>query len=303
MSAATASPTGTVAIATRPARRLGTFARFVRQPVVMTAASFLVLLVLFAYLGPFVLPIDPATQTKDVLQGPSLGHWFGTDEFGRDIFARVLVGARASIEISLGAAAFAAVIGVLIGLVAGYVGGLLDGVFMRILDVVLALPEVVLALVIVAVLGNTTGNLILAIGIAFVPVFARVTRASVLGIRERDFVVASRAMGALSGDTMFRTILPNVVGPIIVQFIITAAIAVIASAGLGFLGLGPAAPTPSWGGMLQTAKSFIYQAPWYAAFPGIALILTVLCLDRIGDGLRSAMGLQSAGPREQGAGH
>ncbi len=303
MSALSGSPTSTVAIATRPVRRMGTLGRFVRNPVAMIGVGFLVVLALLAYVGPFVLPLDFESQSADVLQGPTLAHWFGTDEYGRDIFARVIVGARASIEVSLGSAALAAVVGVFLGLVAGYVGGLLDGVVMRVLDVVLAVPEVVLALVIVAVLGNTTGNLVLAIGIAFVPVFARVTRASVLGLRERDFVVASRAMGAVSGDTMFRTILPNIMGPIIVQFIITAAIAIIASAGLGFLGLGPAAPTPSWGGMLQTAKSFIYQNPGYAAFPGIVLILTVLCFDRIGDGLRSAMGLQASGPRSRGAGH
>ncbi len=284
-------------------KRDGVWSRILHNPVMMISLGFLVLLVLATYVGPAVLPIDGNSQSSDILIPPSGVHWFGTDEYGRDIFARVIVGARSSIEISLGAAALATVVGVLIGLLAGYVGGFVDSIFMRILDVVLALPDVVLALVIVAILGNTTGNLVLAIGIAFVPVFARVTRASVMGIRGRDYVTASRAMGAVGADTVFRTILPNIIGPIIVQFVITAAIAVIASAGLGFLGLGPEPPTPSWGGMLQTAKSYLYQYPGYAAFPGVALILTVLAMDRVGDGLRAALGLQSAGPRTRGGGH
>ncbi|MBQ0827222.1 ABC transporter permease [Streptomyces sp. RG38] len=255
----------------------------------------LVLLAAGSYVLPLVADLDYARQSSAVLQGPSASHWFGTDEFGRDNAVRVLVGARSSLQVAFGAALFAMVAGVVIGLVAGYFRGPADAVAMRVLDVLLALPEVVLALVIIAVLGNSGLNLVIAIGVAFVPVFARVTRAGVLALREQDFVVASRAMGARSPDTMARTVLPNVLGPIVVQFVITAAVAVVVSAALGFLGLGPEPPTPSWGAMMQTAKSYLYQNPWYGVAPGIALIVTVLCLDRLGARVRIALGVEHSG--------
>lgn len=273
--------------------RFGVLRRLLHDPAAVVAGGFLLLLLVATLLAAWVLPLDPAAQSADILQSPGPGHWLGTDEFGRDIGVRVLVGARSSLEVAFGSATFAAVFGVTIGLVAGYLGRLWDAVPMRVMDVVLALPDVVLALVIVAALGNTNLNLVIAIGIAFIPVFARVTRASVLTVRERAYVQASKAMGASKLDTMFRTILPNVLGPVIVQFAITAAVAIVVSAALGFLGLGPPPPAPSWGGMLQTAKSYLYQNPWYAIIPGIALILTVLCLDRIGSSLRIAMGIQN----------
>jgi peptide/nickel transport system permease protein len=264
-----------------------------RDKAALAGIIFLSALLVATLSATWVLPLDAAAQSADVLQGPSLQHWLGTDEFGRDLGTRLIVGARVSLEVGFGSAVFAAVIGVTTGLVAGYLGGWWDAVPMRIMDVALALPDVVLALVIVAALGNTNLNLIVAIGIAFIPIFARVTRAAVLTVRERAYVQASKAMGAGSTDTMFRTILPNVLGPVIVQFAITAAVAIVVSAALGFLGLGPAAPAPSWGGMLQTAKSYLYQNPWYAVFPGVALMLTVLCLDRLGNSLRVAMGIQT----------
>jgi peptide/nickel transport system permease protein len=285
----------TVPEAENDLRRLGFFRRLLSDRGAVVSLSFLVALTFATYVAIFAL--DPAVQSSDVLSGPSLQHWFGTDEYGRDLGVRLLVGARVSLEVAFGSAFLSAVIGVPIGLVAGYIGKVWDTIPMRVLDVVLALPEVVLALVIVALLGNSTLNLVIAIGIAFIPVFARVTRASVLSIRERDYVYASRAMGASKVDTMFRTILPNVMGAIIVQLVITAAVAIVVSAALGFLGLGPPPPAPSWGGMLQTAKSYLYQNFWYAVFPGVALIFTVLCLDRLGESLRSAIGLNTATER------
>jgi peptide/nickel transport system permease protein len=284
--------TGSVDLASRGGR-FTAMRRLLHDRAALAAVVFLCALLLATLSATTILPLDAVAQSADVLQGPTLQHWLGTDEFGRDIAARLIVGARVSLEVGFGSAAFAAVVGVTTGLVAGYLGGWWDAVPMRIMDVALALPDVVLALVIVAALGNTNVNLIIAIGIAFIPIFARVTRAAVLTVRERQYVQASKAMGAGSLDTMFRTILPNVLGPVIVQFAITAAVAIVVSAALGFLGLGPAAPAPSWGGMLQTAKSYLYQNPWYAVFPGVALMLTVLCLDRIGNGLRVAMGIQT----------
>jgi len=280
-----AGPTPVTVDESRPGvlRRLG------HDPAALIALSFLITLTICTYVAGVTL--DPAAQSSDRLLGPSAAHWFGTDEFGRDIAVRLLVGARISLEVAVGAALFSAVIGVFVGVVSGYLGRLWDAIPMRVLDVVLALPEIVLALVIVTVLGNTTLNLIIAIGIAFIPIFARVTRASVLTLRERDFVLAARSMGASKFDVMIRTLLPNVLGAVIVQLVITAAIAIVVTAALGFLGLGPAAPAPSWGGMLQTAKSYVYQNIWYAVFPGLAVIVTVLCLDRLGNSLRAALGI------------
>jgi len=279
-------------------RNPGLLQRLLRDPGAVVAISLLVLLTVSTYVAGFTL--NAARQSADVLSGPSLQHWLGTDEFGRDIGVRLLVGARISLEVGLGAALFAAVIGVFVGLVSGYLGKLWDAIPMRVLDVLLALPEIVLALVIVAILGNTTLNLVVAIGIAFIPIFARVTRASVLSLRERDFVNASRAMGASKLDTMVRTILPNLMSVVIVQFVITVALSIVISAALGFLGLGPALPAPSWGGMLQTAKSYLHQNPWYAVFPGLALVLTVLCFDRLGNSLRFAMGTHNESLRRNG---
>ncbi|MRH28055.1 ABC transporter permease subunit [Microbacterium sp. SYP-A9085] len=283
---------GTVDLSSR-AERFAVMHNLLRDKAALAGIIFLSALLVATLSATWVLPLDAAAQSADVLRGPSLQHWLGTDEFGRDLGTRLIVGARVSLEVGFGSAVFAAVIGVTTGLVAGYLGGWWDAVPMRIMDVALALPDVVLALVIVAALGNTNLNLVIAIGIAFIPIFARVTRAAVLTVRERAYVQASKAMGAGSTDTMFRTILPNVLGPVIVQFAITAAVAIVVSAALGFLGLGPAAPAPSWGGMLQTAKSYLYQNPWYAVFPGVALMLTVLCLDRLGNSLRVAMGIQT----------
>ena len=269
--------------------------RFAGDRWALAAVAVLVLLLLGSLLAPWLLPHGPAEQSSDLLSGPGGHHLLGTDEFGRDLGTRLLVGAKVTLEIAFGSAAVGALVGVPLGLVAGYLGRVWDVVPMRVLDVVLALPDIVVALVVVAALGNSSLNLVMAIGIAGIPVFARLTRASVLTIRDRDFVVASRSMGASTPDTMLRTVLPNVLGPVIVQFVITAAIAVVVSAGLGFLGLGPPPPAPSWGGMLQTAKSYLYQNPWYGIFPGLALVVTVGCLDRIGAGLQRAFGT-SDGP-------
>lgn len=292
--------TGTADLSSR-SELLGVLRRLWRDRITLVAAVCVIGLLIASVVFTWVIPLDAASQSADVLQGPGAGHLLGTDEFGRSIGVRLLVGAKVSLEVAFGSAAFAAAFGVTIGLLAGYLSGWWDAVFMRVMDVFLALPDVVLALVIVAVLGNSSVNLIIAIGIAFIPVFARVTRASVLVVRERAYVQASRAMGAGGGDTMLRTILPNVLGPIIVQLAITAAVSIVVSAALGFLGLGPAAPAPSWGGMLQTAKSYLFQNPWYAVFPGVALILTVLCFDRIGGGLRRALGIENDSDAAKGA--
>jgi peptide/nickel transport system permease protein len=250
----------------------------------------LAVLAALAVLAPLVAPFDPAAQDGDPLLGPSGAHLLGTDQLGRDIVSRLIYGARASLVVAAGAAAVGAGIGVPLGLVAGYLGRWADAIAMRLVDLLLAVPGILLALVIIVVLGPGRINLILAIGIGAVPEFARLTRVSTLEVRERDFVLAARGMGAGTVDTMARTVLPNVLGPIFVQVVITSAAAVVAEAGLSFLGLGTPPPAPSWGGMLQEARGYLYQSPTYGLFPGLCLAATVFCLDRIGRGLQLAVG-------------
>ncbi len=276
-----ATPTGT--------RRAG-LRRFLGDRAAVVATAILVALALASILAPWLVRQGPINQSDVLLAGPGRGHLLGTDELGRDLASRLLYGARISLVVAFGSAALGALLGVPVGLVAGYLGRWTDILSMRVMDLLLAIPHLLLALVVVTVLGSSNVTLLLAIGIVAVPTFARLSRASVLTIRERDFVLASRATGASKADTMLRTILPNILGPVVVQFIVTASAAVVVAAGLSFLGLGPPPPAPSWGGMLQTAKSYLYQDPWYGLFPGLALTLMVACLDRIGHGLQRAFG-------------
>lgn len=276
-----------------PPARFATLRRFARDRSALVAAMVLVAFVAASIVATAITGYGP-TQTSDAtLVGPTGAHWLGTDELGRDLASRLLVGARTSLIVAFGSALLAMIVGVPIGIVGGYLGRWLDASAMRVMDVLLAVPTILVALVVVAVLGPSTINLIIAIASASVPQFARLARASTLELRERDFVVAERAMGASRTDIMGRTILPNIVGPIIVAFIVTAAAAVVVAASLSFLGLGVPPPEPTWGAMLQQSKSFLHQNPWYGVFPGMALTLTVLCLDRIGRGLQHAFGTSS----------
>jgi peptide/nickel transport system permease protein len=231
--------------------------------------------------------IDP--NYSETLQTPSLQHWFGTDELGRDVFIRVVFGARLSLYVGATSTFSALLLGVLIGAFSGYIGGRLDNVVMRVVDVFLALPSILLALTIVAALGPNINNLILAIAISNVPYFARIFRAEVLAIKDREFIEASRALGAGVPTIVFREILPNCLSPIIVQASIIMALAVIVSAEFSFLGLGVQPPTPEWGCMLAGARKYLLSSPYLIVFPGIAIMLTVLAFNLVGDALRDAM--------------
>lgn len=278
--------------------RLAAGRRFAASRSAVAGAAGLLLLVVVAVAAPLVAPYDPNAQDAEALLGPTASHWLGTDELGRDIASRLIYGARASLLVGFGAAALGALAGVPLGLLAGYLGRWVDTIAMRLLDLLLAVPGILLALVLIAVLGPGLQNLVLAIGIGAVPEFGRLTRAATLEIKERDFVVASRGMGAAAADTMTRTVLPNILGPIVVQLIVTAALAVIIEAGLSLLGLGTQPPTPSWGAMLEEARSYMYQSPWFGVFPGLCLAFTVFCLDRVGRGLQRAVGTEvSSGTR------
>ncbi|GIL25326.1 ABC transporter permease [Actinocatenispora comari] len=269
--------------------------RYARSRSAVVGAIGLLVIVVCAVAAPLLAPYDPTAQSAGSLLGPSGSHWLGTDDLGRDILSRAIYGARASLTVGCGSAALGALLGVPLGVVAGYLGRWTDSVSMRFVDLLLAVPTVLLALVITAVIGASRINLIVAIGVAAIPQFARLARAATLSIRDRDFVVASRGMGASTPDTMFRTVLLNLLGPIMVQLVITASLAVVVEAGLSVLGLGVPPPTPSWGGMLQEARGYLYQSPTFGVFPGLCLAITVFCMDRVGHGLRVAVGVESAG--------
>jgi peptide/nickel transport system permease protein len=273
--------------------RGGAWRRYRSDRGALAGLVILLIIVLAAIFAPLIMPDGPLTQSQLQLAGPGGSHWLGTDELGRDQLSRLVYGARESLIFAFGSAVVGLVIGVPIGLVAGYLGRWWDAVPMRVMDFLLALPYLLVALVVVAILGTGTFYLVLAIGFAAVPGFARLTRASAMALRDADFVVATRAMGASKGDTMVRTVLPNTLAPVIVQFIVTASVAVVVAAALSFISLGPAPPAPSWGSMLQTAEKYLYSDPWYGVFPGVALAILVACFDRIGHGLQRAIGAGS----------
>ncbi len=252
------------------------------------------------------LLVDPLAQDlASALEGPSAEHWFGTDELGRDILARVIYGARTSLLTAAGAVAIAAALGIPIGLIAGYFGGWRDTVLMRFVDVLLALPGILFAMALIAVLGRSQATALVAVGLTGIPGFARVTRAETLALRTREFVLAVEAFGGSSTYSIFRTVLPNAWSPILVQTVVLAAVAILLEAALAFLGVGIPPPTPSWGEMLRTGKTYLYDSPSYAVLPGLVLTLTILSLDAIGRALASILreseGLHDAPLAEAGA--
>jgi ABC-type dipeptide/oligopeptide/nickel transport system permease subunit len=251
---------------------------------------FLTVIALAAIFAHWIIAADPLAQDlSSTLEGPSAAHWFGTDELGRDIMARVVYGARTSLLTATGAVTIAGVVGIPIGLVAGFFGGWRDAVLMRLVDVLLALPSILFAMALIAVLGRSQTAALVAVGITGIPSFARITRAQVLSLRKRDFVTAVEALGGTSAYNMFRTVLPNSWSPILVQVVILSSVAILLEAALAFLGVGIPPPTPSWGEMLRTGKTFLYEAPYYAVLPGLVLTLTILSLDTIGRNLAAVL--------------
>ena len=267
----------------RAGRSLEILRRVLAHRGAMVSVLYLAVLVVASSLVGWALPLDPLSQDYiNMLKGPSAAHWFGTDELGRDVLARVVYGARTSLLTAAGAVAIAAAIGVPIGLMAGFFGGWRDAVLMRIVDVLLSLPGILFAMAMIAVLGRSQTAALIAVGITGVPSFARITRAQVLSLRKRDFVTAVEALGGSSAYNMFRTVLPNSWSPILVQVVILSSVAILIEASLAFLGLGIPPPTPSWGEMLRTGKSYLHDSPTYAVFPGLVLTFTILSLDTLG---------------------
>ncbi|HEX7124794.1 MAG TPA: ABC transporter permease [Thermodesulfobacteriota bacterium] len=265
-------------------------ARFRKSPVGLVGAGLVAAFVAASLLAPLLSPYDPlAPDFAAVLAPPSLAHPFGTDDLGRDILSRVLHGGRVSLQAGLLTVAFALAVGVPLGLAAGFFGGRVDNLVMRGIEVVLSFPTLVLALGITAVLGPKLIHALLAIGIVFVPHFARLIRGQVLSVKENDYVSAARALGASDPRVMGLHVLPNCLAPILVQSTFSVALGILIEAALSFLGLGTQPPTPSWGIMLSTGRAYLEQAPWLGLFPGLAVFATVLGFNMLGDGIRDAL--------------
>ena len=268
----------------RPALR-----RLFRRKGAIFGLVVIVFFVALAVLAPWVSPYDPMqTSWSLVRKPPSWAHPFGSDELGRDVLTRIVWGARASLLAGVVSVTISLAFGVPIGLLAGYAGGIVDGVISRIVDAMLACPFLILAIALAAFLGPSLTNAMIAIGVSATPYFVRLTRAQVLNAKVEDYVEAARAVGNPHWRIVLRHILPNVVAPVMVQATLAIAAAIIAEASLSFLGLGQQPPAPSWGSMLNSARSFLSQAPWMAVWPGLSIFLIVLAFNLLGDGLRDA---------------
>ena len=248
------------------------------------------LLILMALFAPLIAPRDPASQNLRARRAaPGLEYLLGADEFGRDILSRIIYGARVSLGISVASVGFGLALGTVLGTLAGYRGGLLDTVIMRAMDLLLAFPYLLLAILIVSVLGSGVRNTIIAIGIWMTPAFARIARGTVTGLRERDFIHAAKALGANEPRVVWRHVFPNIVATLLVYASLNLAYAVLMESALSFLGLGVQPPVASWGGMIASGRNYITTAPFIATIPGIAIAVTVLAFNLLGDGLRDAL--------------
>lgn len=264
--------------------------RISRNPTALLGVIIIVAYVAIALLAPLIAPHNPVAQNLDKSFAPlSAEHPMGCDEFGRDILSRIIYGARTSLIIQLFSVGIALFVGVFLGAVSGYFGGWIDEAVMRIMDILLAFPGILLALAIVAMLGPDLHNLIIAIGVYSIPQFARITRGSVLTIKQNEYVTAAHAIGESDSSTILRYVLPNAISPIIIQTTLRMATVLLTAAGLGFLGLGVQPPTPEWGTMLSTARIYLRSAPLVAVFPGVSIMAVVLGFNFFGDGLQDAL--------------
>jgi peptide/nickel transport system permease protein len=289
VSIALVSDTLTASEATQsPLRRA--WQRLRKRRGAMVALGVLLIIVAFAIFAPFVSPHDPIKQVwATVRKPPSSLHWFGTDEVGRDLFSRIIYGARASLLAGVISVTIAMLMGVPLGLLAGYRGGWIDSLISRFTDAMLACPFLILAIAMAAFLGPSLSNAMIAIGITATPLFIRLTRGQMIAVKVEDYVEAARAVGNSPLRIAVRHILPNIMPQLLVQATLTIATAIIAESALSFLGLGQQPPQPSWGSMLNSAQRFLSNAPWMAIFPGLAIFVTVLSFNLLGDGLRDAL--------------
>jgi peptide/nickel transport system permease protein len=272
------------------------FRRLIRNPGAIIGFVFVSVFVLTAIFAPLIATHDPVEQNLDLIAsgccpGPSSEHWFGVDLLGRDLFSRIVYGARVSLLIGVVSVSIGLAIGLLLGAIAGYVGGYIDSTIMRLMDIMLAIPGLLLAIGIVAALGPGLKEVMIAVGLVNLPIFARLVRGSILAQREADFVLAAKAVGIRRPTILFSHILPNAISPVIVTATLAMATAIIDVAGLGFLGIGLQDPdeTPEWGSMLTEVNEYLQTAPFLALIPGTAIVISVLGFNLIGDGLREAL--------------
>ncbi|TCO69344.1 ABC transporter permease [Marinisporobacter balticus] len=266
--------------------------RLKKSPAAVIGIILIIIFILMAVFANYIADYQTDAIKMNVvnrLQSPNKDHWFGTDEFGRDIFARIVYGTRISLFVGLISVGIALTIGGTLGAIAGYYGGKIDNMIMRVLDVLLAIPTILLAITIVAALGASIMNLMIAVGISNIPGFARVVRASVLSVKDQEFIEAAKAIGARDHTIILKHVLPNSMAPIIVYATLKVATAIMATASLSFIGLGVAPPTPEWGSMLAGGRNYMRDSMHIVMFPGLAIVLTVLSLNLIGDGLRDAL--------------
>jgi peptide/nickel transport system permease protein len=265
------------------------FRRLRARPGAFIGGIVVLLFIVTAIAAPVLAPHDPNEISRDRRAAPTMSHPFGTDDLGRDVLSRVIYGARVSLRVGLIAVGIAAVCGSLLGVAAAFFGGWLDNVIMRIMDIMLAFPGILLAIAIVAILGPSLFNVMIAVGIEAIPVYTRTARSSALVVRDLDYVIGAQASGSGNGRILFRHILPNIVAPLIVLASIGVAGAILAAAGLSYLGLGAQPPTAEWGAMLSSSRNFLRDSWWMATFPGVAIMIVVLALNLFGDGLRDIL--------------
>ena len=266
--------------------------RFLKNGIAVAGLLIIGLYIVTIVVSMFWLPFDPVAMNSDrVLEAPSLssGHLFGTDEFGRDILSRIMKGTSVSLLISISATTFGGIVGILMGIWAGFLGGRWDNFIMRVADVLFSFPSLLLAIFIMAVLGEHTYNVIVAIGIVYIPQFARISRGAIISLKSNEFVRAARSNGAGNSYILFRHLLPNILPPIIVQLSLSLSVAILLESALSFLGLGVQPPAPSWGNMLSSARKVMMLAPWTAIYPGLAIVVLVLGFNLLGDGLRDLL--------------
>ncbi|WP_067843838.1 ABC transporter permease [Amphibacillus sediminis] len=267
------------------------FRKLLRNRFAALGLIIILILILTAIFAPFIATHPPNAMdvTKTLLGPGESGHLLGTDSYGRDIFSRIVYGARISLIVGIAAVLFGAIFGSLLGLVSGYLGGRIDAIIMRIIDGMMAFPFILLAIVLMTVLGQGLGNAVIAIGVSNIPGFARLVRGQVLSVKEADYIEVTRSLGAKHGRILFRHIVPNSIAPLIVYATMSVAGAIISEASLSFLGLGVQPPTASWGSMLQEGKDFLVLSPGLATISGLAILVTVLGINLFGDGLRDAL--------------
>lgn len=264
--------------------------RIARNPMGAFGLAVVLLMALLAILAPAIAPYSPVAQHPgQELRPPGAQFWLGSDDLGRDLFSRILFGARVSFIVGIVATALGAGIGISTGLISGYIGGWVDSVIMRFYDALLAFPGIIIGIAVISILGPSTLNVAYALAIGGMPFFARLMRSSVLSERERDYVYAARCIGARDGRIMFLHMLPNTLAPLLVQLSLAMGFAVLAEAGLSFLGLGTQPPDPSWGTMLNDSRAYLREAPWYGLWPGVALTVLLVALNYLSDALRDAL--------------